>query len=214
MIAEIKIENHGYLQNQTWKPHNGLNIINGRNGSGKTFLVKELAKQQGKIKYLPYAVQSFAQYSNIDAFAVPQKKPQSTFNEEYKVIEMLAENIPLIQECNSFLRQFNCTELFESAVESGWLFFRNEKCTGRRAVTLETITDGEKTLFILWLILQNIKNYDVLILDEFDAYLSENNCVELYKILDNLANSGLQIFIATHRKIGNWKIVDGMLLTA
>ena len=91
---------------------------------------------------------------------------------------------------------------------AGWLFFENPNRKPSRNIPLERITDGEKTLFVLWLILQNVEKYDVLILDEFDAHLSEENNIEFDKILDNLVNNGLQIFIATNRMVGNWKIIN------
>ena len=64
MIHELTIAKHEYLQNQTWKPHKGLNIICGKNGSGKTSLLQELVKQQGKVKHLLAPIQDFARIYN------------------------------------------------------------------------------------------------------------------------------------------------------
>jgi predicted ATPase len=201
MITEITIINHEYLQNQTWKPHKGLNIICGKNGSGKTSLLQELVKQQGRIKHLLAPIQDFASHINIEDFTKPHKGKQRVFAEEYKAITEMLDS-----QCNKFFESLKISIRVDC--HAGWLFFENPNRKPSRNITLEKITDGEKTLFVLWLILQNVKKYDVLILDEFDAHLSEENNIECYKILDNLANNGLQIFMATNRMVGNWKIVN------
>jgi predicted ATPase len=206
MITEITIAKHEYLQNQTWKPHKGLNIICGKNGSGKTSLLQELAKQQGKIKHLLAPIQEFASHINIEDFTKPHKGKQRVFAEEYQTIIQLLDNEKLEKECNEFFKKFAIPTRVDT--HNGWLFFNNPSRKPSRNIPLERITDGEKTLFVLWLILQNVEKYDVLILDEFDAHLSEENNIEFHKILDNLANNGLQIFMATNRMVGNWKMVN------
>ena len=124
------------------------------------------------------------------------------------------DNISLIDECNKFLTSLGIpTQLHMANTEGGWLVFRNPRHISKYAISLEEISPGERTAFILWLLTKNPTKPNVLILDEFDAHLSFAGCIlqegeeisivrMLYDhLIKHFINQGTQIFIATNRSI-------------
>jgi len=219
-IETIRIEDNGIFKAQTIKPHPNLNIIVGKNGSGKTTFLRNLVeKYSGKytIRSLLASVQHFKSFIEIERYEnTASIKPTISrqFLEEYTTITRLIDDAKFAKECNEFFDSLAIpTKLHISSTEAGWLLFRNPRHKSKKAISLERISPGERTAFVLWLLIKNAKNYDILVLDEFDAHLSFMSSVTIggeelsvhtlmYKyIVQHFVNNNVQVFISTNRTV-------------
>lgn len=246
-IEKIEIQGNGVLKSDTWNPHAKLNIIMAGNGGGKTTLLRGIyesyhgkKKQDGTtitIHSMLASIQHFKTWEEIDRYVNTSalRPPASReFNNEYKTLLRLTDDIELVKECNAFLKSLGLKiQLSEHQAESGWLLFRNPSHTSKKTIGMEKIAPGEKTAFILWLLIKSEKMPDVLLLDEFDAHLSgydgalvEGERIQIRKMLyikliENFVNKGVQVFYATNNtppdlsKYSNiystWVIKDGKI---
>lgn len=225
-IDKIEIQSNGILKSDTWTPHPKLNIVMAGNGGGKTTLLRNIyesyhgkKKQDGTniiIHSMLASIQHFKTWEEIDKYInTSALRPPAAreFNNEYKTLLRLTDNISLIKECNAFLKSLGLKiELSEHHAESGWLLFRNPNHTSKKTIGMEKIAPGEKTAFILWLLIKSERMPDILLLDEFDAHLSgynrafiEGEPIQIRKMLyivliENFVKKGVQVFYATNNE--------------
>ncbi len=245
-IKIINVQDNGILKAHSIEIKSMLNIIYGGNGAGKTTFLRGIVAEhhkEHKIHALLSSIQHFKSFPNMtkyDNASSSLRPPQSRqFMSEYKTISQLMDNVDLIEDCNSFFAKLGVpTRLHLANTEGGWLVFRNPQHKSKFAVDLDTISPGERTIFILWLLTKSAKKPDVLILDEFDAHISgiNDNLVNgditsvfirfFQTIIDEFVNKGVQVFLATNRIIPQdlnryytrlndlmqeWKIYDGKI---
>jgi hypothetical protein len=128
------------------------------------------------------------------------------FINEYKTIAKLMDNKKLIESCNNFFKDLKIpTRLNTNNAETGWLLFSNPNHKSKKTIPLEEISPGEKTAFILWLLIQTEQKLDILILDDFGAHLSsfeginyKDNEIPITKmmyiiLIKNFINKGVQV---------------------
>ena len=102
----------------------------------------------------------------------------------------------MIEECNHFFTKLKLKiQLSESNLLTGFLVFKSQN--KMKGLTLNEISTGEKTAFILWLITKAKNKPDVLLLDEFDSHMDKEVGLAFKEILQQLSKQ-TQIFITTH----------------
>ena len=245
-IEVINVQDSGILKDHSIEIKSMLNIIYGGNGTGKTTFLRGIVTDFHKshsIHALLSSIQHFKSFPNMTKYANASsslRPPQARqFMNEYRNIPQLMDNLELIEDCNSFFEKLGVsTRLHLANTEGGWLLFRNPHHKSKFAVDLDTISPGERTIFILWLLTKSTTKPDVLILDEFDAHISgiNDNLVNgditsvfirfFQTIIDEFVNKGVQVFLATNRIIPQdlhkyytnlndlmqeWKIHDGKI---
>ncbi len=203
-IDKIEIRDHDSLLNQDWTPHTGLNIITSKNGGGKTKLLEYIyGKYHSKdrnIKALLTSIHNFKNYLEIKDYAKKNMIPPESrqFEEEYEMILKLQTEQSLINECNAFLSSLGLhIKLYDAMVKGGALYFQSRN--NIVGLPLKSLSTGEKTAFILWLITKCQKIPNILLLDEFDSSMDDDIVLNFYEILESMSHK-TQIFIATHRE--------------
>jgi hypothetical protein len=154
-LDKVEIQDNGILLSHTTEPHSKLNIVCGRNGSGKTTFLRYIVANFHKshsIHSLLSSVQYFKSFSQMIKYANASsslRPPQARqFANEYKIIHQSMDNISLIDECNKFFTSLGIpTQLHLPNTEGGWLVFRNPKHISKHAIGLEEISPAEKTAF-------------------------------------------------------------------
>ena len=204
-IEMITIKDHEFLKDQKWIPNEGLNILTSRNGGGKTKLLEYIASKYHinyDIQNISTSVQNFRSLEDTEQYRKTKNmRPLEVrqFVRPYDVITHLPDNKELIQKCNVFFQELALdVRLDEDFVQSYRLLFRHTRIKTKRPLTLSQLSTGEKTAFILWLIMQENPKPDVLLLDEFDSSMDDDNISEFYKAI-LLLSKNVQVFIATHR---------------
>jgi Cdc6-like AAA superfamily ATPase len=174
--------------------------VTGANGSGKTDFLKEIAhtyKKTHKVKSLLTSVLHFASYPEIKKYKKLAKIKNLDFKDEYDIITQLADNQSLIENCNALFEKFDSQlKLHLPNAESGWLLFKHSKF--QYTFPFDRISPSEKSIFVLWLLLQNASKYDILLIDNFDIYFDSKNKALFYKLInETFAKNKVHVFIAS-----------------
>lgn len=228
MLELIKINTNGVLQEQSFKPSEGLNIITGANGSGKTSLLQSIVNQGQKecnIKSIFASIHHFTSHAEIQQYAnIKTTTADKDFKQEYATITSLTNNRDLINDCNNFFQALNIpTRLNIENTESGWLLFNNPNYKSKTTITLDKISPSERAIFCLWLLTKNNTKFSVLVLDDFDNHFDEVLLSKVYAIITDefVDKRGVQVFTATNRKImqldakqKHFKIENGLVCDA
>lgn len=164
-------------------------ILSGPIGSGKTSYLKSINSQFDFFSNLHL----FRNLISTDDFL---KVKKSEFSSLYSICSNIADNRALIIRCNEFLSSFSLNiRLHETNAESGWITFKSEKEKLTRHIS--NISEGEKTIFILWLILE--ASNQSLILDTCDSLLPEEALKIWCKYLNTVSEKGKNVYISTVR---------------
>ncbi len=146
------------------------------------------------------------------------KKPQRVFNPrllprfrredsyqnfmtDYKtLLELRDAEEEVAVECNNFFDGLGLKIQIQNWTRnSGRLrFYRKNK--PETLIEFANISTGEKTAFVLWLIMRSNPTPQIILLDEFDSGLDEDSIPKFVENLVKIAEKGVQIFISTHRK--------------
>jgi len=209
-IELIKIDNNGVLQESSFETSEHLNIITGANGSGKTSLLQSIVNQYQKeynIKSIFASIHHFKAHAEIQQYInIKTTTTDHDFKQEYTTITNLTDNRDLINDCNNFFQALNIpTRLNIENTESGWLLFNNPNYNSKTTITLDKISPSERAIFLLWLLTKNNTKFSVLILDDFDNHFDKVLLSKVYAIIidEFVDKRGVQVFIATNRKIVN-----------
>lgn len=238
-IKKIIFEGHEVLSdngNNPWIPNQSLNIITSKNGGGKTSLLRYINERYNNnenniIRFISTSISSFRSSLYLNEYrqhSLRGIRPviYREYSPEYKFISELydreehGEN--LLDDCNAFLNSLSVNIQLESyMINAGRLRFINIRNNAK--LSIDEISTGEKTAFILWLITKSEPKPNVLLLDEFDSSIGHNIVRDFYnKLVDFSQQYKIQIFIATHRvtnqtlpttdKFTKWIIEDGMIV--
>ena len=209
-IDKIAIKGHVILKDQTWpqngKLNQGLNIITSKNGGGKTKILEYIANKyrvNHNITHISASVQHFKCIEDIAQYGKPKKAirpPEARqFVHLYPVITHLPSNKELIQDCNSFFVRLKLDiSLDENFVQGYRLLFNHPRCKDNKRLPLSELSTGEKTAFILWLMMHENPKPDILLLDEFDSSINDDILQIFYRQLQELSKE-CQIFATTNR---------------
>ena len=215
MITNLEIQHHYALQDQSWQPHKGLNIITSTNGGGKTSLLEYIYQQNKTPSTIIRKV--FHSVNQFECMTHLYKNERSDLQKNYKswiqhenYQNFQTEHLTLfsfdggdgkeVDECNKFLKNLGLhIELINWKHNYGKIQFRRTQ--NSKTIEFSQISTGEKTAFILWLILESNPKPNVILFDEFDSAIDEDIVSDFYKRLITLSEQGegVQIFIATHR---------------
>lgn len=207
-IDKVIIKEHEILNDQVWVPNEGLNIITSKNGGGKTKLLEYIANKyrvNHNITHISASVQHFKCIERIEEYGKTKKltrPPESRqFTHLYPIITHLPSNKALINECNGFFERLQLDiSLDEGFVEGYRLLFNHPRCKDNKRLSLNELSTGEKTAFILWLMMHENPKPDVLLLDEFDSAINDDLLQIFYRQLQELSKE-CQIFATTKRKV-------------
>ena len=212
VIDKIIIKNHSdnILKDFIWDERTGLNerlnIITSKNGGGKTKLLEYIASKyrvNHNITHISASPQHFRCFEQIVEYSKAKKltrPPESRhFTHLYPVITYLPGNKELIQNCNAFFNKLTLDiSLDEGFVQGHRLLFNHPRCKDNNRLALSQLSTGEKTAFILWLMMHETQKPDVLLLDEFDSTINDDILDAFYGQLQMLSKE-CQIFITTNR---------------
>lgn len=226
----ITIETHHILKNQTWNPNTGLNIITSKNGGGKTSLLQYIFSKNENISNRFFdSVDRFECKTDLALYMYTNPHNLNDFGQVYLILYSLRDSDESkVVECNEFFQELGLHIRIDNWTRnSGRIRFANH--TGN-FIAFNQISTGEKTAFILWLIMQSNPKPKILLLDEFDSAMDEDIVSNFYKHLITISEQGIQIFIATHRrkslvldeqnirnnsdgtsKYTRWRITDGII---
>jgi ABC-type multidrug transport system ATPase subunit len=218
MIEQINISGHFILKDQIWKPlPKGVNIITSVNGGGKTSLLKLILEQYRKQLTIRKISQSITQFEVRDDLADYKQfhynfkdfenelkygstEYQQNFMTDYKtLLELRSASEQEVRECNEFFEGLNLQiRIDDWTRNSGQIrFYRKE--SPNKHIAFGHISTGERTAFLLWLIMRSNPTPQVILLDEFDSGMDDDIIPPFYEQLAALG-SQVQIFISTHRK--------------
>ena len=221
-LSELTIKGHFALTDQTWRNiSKGLNIITSVNGGGKTSLLQHIFNTHHKeyvIRNISHNITQFvvkqdlgdykhivdASFLDDDRFTNMLRSPHSSYQNFYNDYKTLLELRDVMEdvavECNKFFADLGLKiRIQDWTRNSGRLrFYRENKPNS--LIEFANISTGERTAFVLWLIMRSNPTPQIILLDEFDSGLDDDIMPNFMENLVKIAEKGVQIFISTHRK--------------